>query len=276
MKYLVKFAKFGRMAYISHLDLQRLLLRALRMSGLKPAYSKGFSPHPKLSIALPLSLGFTSTCEYFEFELAEHTTLGTFPGNASPAGAHFAWNHFCENTESMPIDEFPVSNVLSETVMASAGVSAHTNACPIVNMTSEIVMARLNQVLPEGLAVLSVQVSEGGKSIASKVRFAAYEITAPRMEMMEDRARAFLELPEIIFEKKDRKSGRIMPKDIRSMIQTFEVASLFYDRAFLTCVLGAGSGGSLNPQDLMGVFYTRQNKSLETGDLIIRRTGILT
>jgi radical SAM-linked protein len=45
-----------------------MLLRVLRMTELKPAYSHGFHPHAKLSIALPLSLGYASDDEYFEFE----------------------------------------------------------------------------------------------------------------------------------------------------------------------------------------------------------------
>jgi radical SAM-linked protein len=68
MKYIVNFTKKDRMVYISHLDLQRMLLRVLRMTNLKPAYTHGFHPHAKLSIALPLSLGYASEDEYFEFE----------------------------------------------------------------------------------------------------------------------------------------------------------------------------------------------------------------
>jgi radical SAM-linked protein len=56
------------MAFISHLDLQRAFLRALRAAGLRPAYTEGFHPHPKMSIALPLSLGFESEAEYLEIE----------------------------------------------------------------------------------------------------------------------------------------------------------------------------------------------------------------
>jgi radical SAM-linked protein len=68
MKYIVKFSKKDRMAYISHLDLQRLLTRGLRMAGVRLAYSNGFNPHPRLSIAVPLSLGFSSNDEYLEME----------------------------------------------------------------------------------------------------------------------------------------------------------------------------------------------------------------
>jgi radical SAM-linked protein len=63
--------KVGRAACISHLDLQRALLRGLRSSGNMPAYSAGFNPHPKLSLALPLPLGFESLCEYLEVTLKD-------------------------------------------------------------------------------------------------------------------------------------------------------------------------------------------------------------
>ncbi|MDR2156988.1 MAG: TIGR03936 family radical SAM-associated protein [Clostridiales Family XIII bacterium] len=68
MKYVLQFTKKGRLAYISHLDLQRLFLRVFRMAGIYPAYSNGFNPHPKLSLTLPLSTGFSSDCEYLEVE----------------------------------------------------------------------------------------------------------------------------------------------------------------------------------------------------------------
>ena len=68
MKYVIRFSKKDKMVYISHLDLQRLMLRVLRIAGVQPAYSNGFNPHPKVSIALPLSLGFLSGSEFLEIE----------------------------------------------------------------------------------------------------------------------------------------------------------------------------------------------------------------
>jgi len=67
-RYLVEFIKTGPIIYLSHLDLSRLLLRVLRMADLRPAYSQGFNPHPKMSLALPLPLGVHSICEWLEFE----------------------------------------------------------------------------------------------------------------------------------------------------------------------------------------------------------------
>ncbi len=65
------FARKPDLAYISHLDMMRLLLRALRRSGLPIAYSQGYNPHPRLTLALPLPLGVTASEEYGEVFFSE-------------------------------------------------------------------------------------------------------------------------------------------------------------------------------------------------------------
>ncbi len=54
------------MKYISHLDLMRAWERALQRAGIPLAYSEGFSPHPRLSLAVPLPLGVTSEVELMD------------------------------------------------------------------------------------------------------------------------------------------------------------------------------------------------------------------
>ncbi len=53
----VRFAKRGLMRFISHLDLMRLFARAARRSEIKVWITKGFNPHPKISIQPALKLG---------------------------------------------------------------------------------------------------------------------------------------------------------------------------------------------------------------------------
>jgi radical SAM-linked protein len=53
----VKFAKKGVMRFISHLDLMRLFQRAARRAGIPVTISKGFNPHPRISIQPALKLG---------------------------------------------------------------------------------------------------------------------------------------------------------------------------------------------------------------------------
>lgn len=51
------------MRYISHLDLMRLFMRAMRRADLPLKMSEGFSPHPKLSFKRALKLGVESEHE---------------------------------------------------------------------------------------------------------------------------------------------------------------------------------------------------------------------
>jgi radical SAM-linked protein len=64
--------------YLSHLDLLRLLQRAMRRAGLPLAYSRGFSPRIRLSLAAPLPVGVTASKEYGEVFLVEPLTPASF------------------------------------------------------------------------------------------------------------------------------------------------------------------------------------------------------
>ena len=65
------FEKTGRAKYISHLDLNRCMLRVFRRSKLPVWYTEGFNPHPYYSFALALSLGFESSCEIMDFNITD-------------------------------------------------------------------------------------------------------------------------------------------------------------------------------------------------------------
>lgn len=67
----VTFTKLGTLKYISHLDLQRAIHRMLMRSELPIAYSEGFNPHPRLNIALPLSIYQEGERELFDFRVSE-------------------------------------------------------------------------------------------------------------------------------------------------------------------------------------------------------------
>jgi len=65
------FTKKGLMKYISHLDLMRLFIRAMRRAELPLKYTQGFHPHPKFSIKPALKLGNESENEKAEVNLNE-------------------------------------------------------------------------------------------------------------------------------------------------------------------------------------------------------------
>ncbi len=72
------FSKKGAMKYISHLDLMRLFMRAMRRADLPLKITEGFSPHPKLSIKRALKLGIESESEEALVVLKERISPETF------------------------------------------------------------------------------------------------------------------------------------------------------------------------------------------------------
>ena len=74
----VTFGKQGELSLLSHLDLLRLLDRAIRRASLPISYTNGFHPSPRISVANALSLGTTSSGELVDFELAETVPANEF------------------------------------------------------------------------------------------------------------------------------------------------------------------------------------------------------
>ena len=59
----ISFEKKNEASYISLLDLQRVMQRVLKRSGLPVWHTLGFNPHIYMTFACPLSLGQESVCE---------------------------------------------------------------------------------------------------------------------------------------------------------------------------------------------------------------------
>ncbi|UIE40668.1 TIGR03960 family B12-binding radical SAM protein [Leptodesmis sichuanensis] len=74
----VKLGKLGEMAFLSHLDLMRLLDRAVRRAALPITFTGGFHPGPRIIPANALPLGATSSGELVDFELTRSMNLEDF------------------------------------------------------------------------------------------------------------------------------------------------------------------------------------------------------
>jgi radical SAM-linked protein len=64
----IKYAKTGRLRFLSHLDLMTLFHRAAVRAGAPIAFSRGFNPHPKIAFGPALSVGVESEAEYLDME----------------------------------------------------------------------------------------------------------------------------------------------------------------------------------------------------------------
>lgn len=85
----VRFTRGNEIKYISHLDITRLWERVFTRAGIDVAYSEGFNPHPRLSLAAPLAVGLTADSElmdvYVEGTVTPHWFLDAVKSQL-PAG----------------------------------------------------------------------------------------------------------------------------------------------------------------------------------------------
>ncbi|MGV0104875.1 TIGR03936 family radical SAM-associated protein [Nostoc sp. DSM 114160] len=116
----VWFGKQGNMALISHLDLIRLFDRIVRRSGLPIAFTGGFHPMPRISLATALALGATSSGEIADFELTVPVEVDTF---------------FRKLAHEMPTD-IPIYNVEQIDLKASAATQLLESAEYLITVTA--------------------------------------------------------------------------------------------------------------------------------------------
>lgn len=67
----IGYRKGQEVRFSSHLDMNRIFIRALRRARIPVALSQGYRAHPKISTGPPLSTGFTSRAEYFDLEVRD-------------------------------------------------------------------------------------------------------------------------------------------------------------------------------------------------------------
>ncbi len=75
MKLRMQITKEKGIRFVSHLEYMRTIERAMRRAKLPVAYSEGFNPHMKFSLASALGVGITSKAEFLEIELAQEIEL---------------------------------------------------------------------------------------------------------------------------------------------------------------------------------------------------------
>jgi radical SAM-linked protein len=81
----LRFAKRGKVRFVSHRDVARAFERAFRVERLPLSFTQGFSPRPKVSFGLALSVGHESEAEYLDVELAEELDVSALPASLSAA-----------------------------------------------------------------------------------------------------------------------------------------------------------------------------------------------
>ena len=71
----IRLSKRGRIKFVSHLDMFRMMQRAVRRADIPLWYTEGFNPHPYISYLLALPLGVEGLSEPIDIRLVEEMPL---------------------------------------------------------------------------------------------------------------------------------------------------------------------------------------------------------
>lgn len=132
MKVRIKFAKYGTMKYIGHLDMMRFFQKAVRRAGIDVKYSEGFSPHQIMSFAAPLGVGLESTGEYMDLEVLTMT---------SPQEMMQMLNQvMVEGVEILSVTVLPdhAKNAMASVAAASYRLQSKTGSYPVDNLAGKL------------------------------------------------------------------------------------------------------------------------------------------
>lgn len=91
MRVWLKFRRADELAFISHLDAHKAYYRMFRRADIPLALSQGFNPHPIMSLAAPLPLGFQSEADYLDIVLSSSMALQEISRRLSTVSGHEAF-----------------------------------------------------------------------------------------------------------------------------------------------------------------------------------------
>ena len=132
MKIRIKFAKYGTMKFIGHLDMMRFFQKAIRRADIDIKYSEGFSPHQIMSFAAPLGVGIESSGEYMDIEVLSMTSKEDIKDALNQV--------MVEGVEVLSVNILPehVKNAMASVAAASYSLRMKEGSFPIDSLEDKI------------------------------------------------------------------------------------------------------------------------------------------
>lgn len=132
MKIRIKFAKYGTMKFIGHLDMMRFFQKAIRRAEIDIKYSEGFSPHQIMSFAAPLGVGIESYGEYMDIEVRSMTSAEDMKRALNQV--------MVEGVEVLSVTILPeqVKNAMASVAAASYSLKMKEGSFPIDDLEKKI------------------------------------------------------------------------------------------------------------------------------------------
>ncbi|MBD5508479.1 MAG: DUF2344 domain-containing protein [Lachnospiraceae bacterium] len=142
MKVRIKFAKYGVMKFIGHLDMMRFFQKAIRRADIDVRYSEGFSPHQIMSFAAPLGVGIESLGEYLDIEVLSMD---------SPEAMRQALNAvMVEGVEILSVNVLPdqAKNAMASVAAASYQLAMKEGSFPIDDLSEKLQAFYAQETIP--------------------------------------------------------------------------------------------------------------------------------
>ena len=139
------------------------------------------------------------------------------------------------------------------------------------------IVSRLNAAMPTGVGITACRkLPPSKRTLAALVEYAVYEASFELTEPIPWREKLgeFLGQEQILVEKKQKKTGRLVEQDIRSMILEVKPLENGLDNnkyISLTLLICAGSNRNLNPETLLSAFCRFCGTSYAAETASIRR-----
>lgn len=176
MKVRVRFAKYGSMKFIGHLDIMRFFQKAIRRAGIDIRYSEGFSPHQIMSFAAPLGVGMESLGEYMDIELVSAS---------DPQEIKEALNgQMVEGMQILSVSELPdnAKNAMASVAAASYLIHPKRNAEAIEKMAEKLQEFYSQEHIPytkeTKKSVIELDLKEGIYELCTQQRKCLREISS--------------------------------------------------------------------------------------------------
>ncbi|MBO4235132.1 MAG: DUF2344 domain-containing protein [Firmicutes bacterium] len=146
------------------------------------------------------------------------------------------------------------------------------------SLRCEIVLGNLKDRMPIGINLLSLKEADPKRNLASLVTSAKYRAVLPldyasREHDIRESLKGYLDQPEILAKKREKKTKNFIDKDIKNLIRSIEIEKFEGKIAFVMEV-DAGSKSNLNPELVIQTFALYAGIMLEKGDFDIERISL--
>ena len=141
--------------------------------------------------------------------------------------------------------------------------------------TPQEIEKRLQGVMPEGVEILSCTAGpQSAKSLAAATVAAEYRVCFPvkREDVHQRLLQAYLAQDEILTEKRQKKTKKMVTVDIRAKIRAMQLEPC--EHLTLSMLLDCGSSSNLSPEQVISSFLAFAELEIPRYEIEVERKGI--